>query len=145
MVKKLVLVAVFLVLAAMTMAAAACGSSPTATVTTTTTPPSTEAAIRAYADPATTTTLQGLSEDDLAKYTQYADAQFKAAITKAVLDQTYNQVTAALGTFQSIAFLATEKQDAYIIVHYRATYSKGQTGVRMVFDSDHLVAGQWFE
>ena len=103
------------------------------------------AALRAYADPATQTTLQGLSEDNLAKYTQYANNQFKAAVTQDVLDKTATQVTNQLGSFVSITFLSTEKQDVYTIVHYRAEYSKGEARVRMVFDLDHLVAGQWFE
>jgi hypothetical protein len=62
------------------------------------------AAIRAYADPATQTTLEGLSEDNLAKYTQDADAQFKAAVTQDLLDKTYAQINSQLGNFASIAF-----------------------------------------
>jgi hypothetical protein len=38
-----------------------------------------------------------------------------------------------------------EEQGSYILVHYRAKYEKGEAGIRMVFDEDHLVAGQWFE
>ncbi len=104
-----------------------------------------QAAIQAYADPATQTTLQGMSEGNLAKYTQYADAQFKAAITQDILDKATAQINSQLGSFVSITFLSTEKQNAYTIVHYKAKYSKGEAGVRMVFDQDHLVAGQWFE
>ncbi len=102
-------------------------------------------AVRAYADTATRTALEGLSEDNLAKYTQYADAQFKAAVTQNVLDKTAAQVTGQLGTFVSITFLRTETQGEYTIVHYTAKFSKGDVGVRMVFDRDHLIAGQWFE
>lgn len=103
------------------------------------------AAIRVYADPATQATLIGLSEGNLVKYTQYANAQFKAAVTQDVLDKTAAQVTSQLGSFESITFKSTEKQDVYTIVHYRAKYSRGEVGVRMVFDQEHLVAGQWFE
>ena len=102
-------------------------------------------AIRAYADPATQTTLEGLSENSLAKYTRYADDQFKAAVTQEVFDKSYAQINAQLGSFVSVTFLSTEDQDGYIIVHYKAKYSKVETGVRMVFDQDHLVAGQFFE
>jgi hypothetical protein len=103
------------------------------------------AAIRAYADPATQTTLQGLSENDLAKYTQNANAQFKGAVTREILDKTATQITNQIGTFESITFIRTENSDGYVIVHYQAKFSKGVAGVRMVFDKDHLVAGQWFE
>lgn len=105
----------------------------------------TEAAIRAYADPATVTTLQGLSENNLAKYTEDADAQFKAALTQTKFEQVYAQINNQLGTFESATFLSTEKQQGYTVVHYQATYSKQAIGVRMVFDQDHLVAGQFFE
>src|SRR5512137_2791921 len=90
-------------------------------------PSSTEQeAVRAYADPATQTTLQGLSEDNLAKYTQNANAQFKAAVTQEILDKTSTQINSQLGNFISITFLSTEKQNAYTVVHYRAKYSKSE-------------------
>jgi hypothetical protein len=127
-----------LILLASVVGLAACSSSEG-------TPESAEDSIRAYADPATETTLQGLSEDDLAKYTKYANDEFKAALTSEILSATSTQINDQLGTFQSIEFLSTEEQEGYTIVHYRATYSKGDVGVRMVFDKDHKVAGQWFE
>ena len=102
-------------------------------------------AIRSLCRSDTQTTLQGLSENNLAKYTQNANAQFKAAVTQEVLDKSSTQINGQLGNFVSITFLSTEKQNAYTVVHYRARYSKGEVGVRMVFDQDHLVAGQWFE
>ena len=104
-----------------------------------------EDAILAYADPATETTLQGLSEDNLAKYTQYGNAGFKAAVTQEMLDQVADQINNQLGAYESKEFLRTEEQQGYVIVHYKAKYAKGEAGVRMVFDTDHLIAGQFFE
>ena len=101
--------------------------------------------VQVYADPATMVTLQGLSENDLAKYTQYCDAAMKAAVTADILSNSSEQITAQYGPFQNIQFLSTENQNAYVIVHYKAKYSKGDLKIRMVFDADHLVAGQWFE
>ncbi len=115
----------------------ACKSSPSSTPD--------ESAIRAYADPATETTLQGLSENNLAKYTQYANSEFKAAVTQEILDKTATQINSQLGAYVSKEFLKTEEQDGYTIVHYKAKYSKGEVGIRMVFDKNHLIAGQWFE
>jgi len=102
-------------------------------------------AIRAYADPAAETTLQGLSEDNLAKYTEYGNPQFKAAVDQAKLDQVAAQISAQLGAYVSKEYLSVEQVQGYIVVHYRATYEKGQAGIRMVFDQDHRVAGQFFE
>ena len=104
-----------------------------------------EAEVRAYADPATETTLQGLSEGDLAKYTEYANAAFKAALTQAKFDETVTTVKEELGAYQSIEFSSVGEQSGYVIVHYKAKFAKGEVNVRMVFDADHLVAGQWFE
>jgi hypothetical protein len=115
----------------------ACPSEPT-------TPPD-ESAVRAYADPATETTLQGLSEANLEKYTQYGNDDFKAAVTPEVFAEAVAQINSQLGAYQSKEFLSTDEQQGYIVVHYRAKFAKGETGVRMVFDKDHLVAGQWFE
>jgi hypothetical protein len=125
------------VLASLATVGAACSSSSTSNEEI--------VAIRAYADPATQTTMEGLSEDNLAEYTQYGDAQFKAAVTQDLLDQVSKQINDQLGTFTSVTFSRTETQGEYIIVHYQAKYSKGDVGVRMVFDQDHLVAGQFFE
>lgn len=108
-------------------------------------PASDESAIRAYADPATETTLQGLSESNLAKYTQNANSEFKAAVTQEILDKTATQLDSQLGNYVSKEFLKIEEQEGYIIVHYKAKYTKGEVGIKMVFDKDHLIAGQWFE
>jgi hypothetical protein len=102
-------------------------------------------AILAYADPATETTLQGLSENNLAKYIQNGNAEFKAAVTQEILEPVASQINSQLGAYKSKEFLSTEEQQGYIIVHYKAKYEKGDAGVRMVFDTNHLVAGQFFE
>jgi hypothetical protein len=133
-----VLAAVFLL--AIAGAAGACSSTPTST-----TESAEVTAIRAYADPATRTTLEGLSENNLVKYTQNANAQFKSALTQDVFDKTAVQIKGQLGNFISITFVKTEQQTPYTVVHYKAKYEKGEVGVRMIFDADKLVAGQWFE
>ena len=104
-----------------------------------------EDSVRAYADLATETTLQGLSEDSLLKYVQYGNAEFKAAVTQQILDKTVAQISDQLGTYVSKKYLRFEEQEGYIIVHYTAEFTKGDVGIRMVFDQDHKVAGQWFE
>lgn len=112
----------------------------------TSTPVSTTAnPVESYADPATTMMLQGLSENDLAKYTQYCNADMKAAVSADVLSATSKPLAVQYGQFQSIQFLSTENQNTYVIVHYKAKFSKGDLKVRMVFDVNHLIAGQWFE
>lgn len=104
-----------------------------------------EAEVRDYAHAATETCLQGLSEGDLAKYTEHANAAFKAAVTQEMLDKTSVQIRNSLGAYRSTEFLWAEEKDGFIVVHYKATYEKGPVGVRMVFDADRLIAGQWFE
>jgi uncharacterized lipoprotein YehR (DUF1307 family) len=98
-----------------------------------------------YASVATDTTLQGLSEKDLAKYVQYSSPQFKDAVTQDMLDRTADEIGSQYGVYESKEFLYVEEQEGYTIVHYKAKYSKGEVGIRMVFDADHLIAGQWFE
>jgi hypothetical protein len=104
-----------------------------------------EAAVLAYADPATETTLQGLSEKDITKYTQYGDAQFKAGVTQEVFDKVASQIENQLGTYVSKEFSRIEEVQGYTVVHYKAKYTKGTIGVRVAFDKEHLVAGQYFE
>jgi hypothetical protein len=104
-----------------------------------------ESEVRAYADPATETTLQGLSEGNLEKYIQNGNAEFKAALTPEIFETTATQINSQLGAYQSKEFLRAEEQSGFILVHYKAQFEKGEVGIRMVFDKDHLVAGQWFE
>jgi hypothetical protein len=115
----------------------ACESNPSSTPD--------ESTVRTYADPATETILQGMDENNLAKYTQYGNAEFKAAVTQEILDKAVTQMKTQLGDYKSNEFLRTEEQGGYTIAHYKAKYTKGEVGIRMVFDKDHLVAGQWFE
>lgn len=117
--------------------AISCKSSPSSTTE--------ENAVLIYADPATETTLQGMSENNLEKYTQYGNPEFKAAVTQEVLDKAATQIISQLGTYMSKEFLRVEEEQGYTIVHYKAKYTKGEVGIRMVFDKDHLVAGQFFE
>lgn len=135
--KTIGLISLLVILLTIACSAIACKSSPSSTFD--------ESAIRAYADSATETTLQGLSENNLEKYTQNANFEFKAAVTQEILDETATQINSQLGNYMSKEFLRVEEQDGYIVVHYKAKYTKGEVGIRMVFDKDHLVAGQWFE
>ena len=79
------------------------------------------------------------------QYTRYGNAEFKAAVTQEILTPTAEQLNAQLGDFETLEFLSTEAEAGYTIVHYKAHYTKGELGVRMVFDQDQLIAGQWFE
>ncbi len=142
--KKVIVLMLPVLLLALAGGAIACTGSTSPTQTPPT-PTLDVSAIRAYADPATDTTLQGLSESNLAKYTQCSDAQFKAALTQDAFDKTVAQVNTQLGAYISKEFKSIEEQGGYTIVHYKVKYAKADVGVRMVFDSDHLVAGQWFE
>ena len=114
---------------------------PTATNTTA----GDDAAIRAWADPETESSLQGFSEGNLAKYTQDGSPELIAALTQAAFDASAAQLKTKFGTYISKEFLSTVQQDVYIIVHYKAKFSKNSVGVRMVFDKNHKIAGQWFE
>ncbi len=135
--KTIGLISLPVILLTIVSGATACTSSPSATYE--------ESAVRAYADPATETTLQGLSENNLAKYTQNANSEFKAAVTQEILETAADQINSQLGSYESKEFLRVEEQDGYTLVHYKAKYAKGEVGIRMVFDKDQLVAGQWFE
>ncbi len=137
MIKTTGLISLTVILLTILGGAIACKSSPP--------PTADESAIRAYADPATEMTLQGMSESDLAKYTEHGDAEFKAAVTQEMLDEAAAQIGGQLGAYVSKEFLKTEEQDGYTIVHYKAKYENGEVGIRMVFDQDHFVVGQWFE
>ncbi len=67
------------------------------------------------------------------------------ACTPEMLDAASAQIGGQFGAYQSKEFLRVTEEDGYVVVRYRVRYARGVIGVRMVFDEDHLVAGQWFE
>ncbi len=140
--KKLFVIFSLLVLVLTMLSANACKSVSTTTPAATT---AETAAIREYADPATETTLQGFSENNRDKYIQNGNPEFKAAVTQKVFDTAYNQVNPQLGAYQSQEFSSTEEKDGYIRVFYKAQYAKAEVKILMVFDKNHLVAGQFFQ
>ena len=137
MIKAIQLLLLLVILLTFFGVAVACKSNPPATTD--------EDSVRAYADPATETTLRGLSESNLAKYTRYGNNEFKAALTQERFDEAVAQINQQSGSYESMEFLSIEEQEGYIIVHYKARYTKAEVGIRMVFDKNQLVAGQWFE
>ena len=126
-----------LVMVLLLFIAGACKSAPAQ--------PLDESAIRVYADPVTETTLQGLSDNNIEKYTEHGNAEFKNAVTQKLFDQVASKIERQFGTYVSSEFLSAEEVKGYIVVHYRAHYTDGDVGVRMVFDQDHLLAGHFFE
>ena len=104
-----------------------------------------ESEVRAYADPATETLLQGLSQGALDMYVQYGNDEFKDAVTQGIFDEVADQIQAQFGDYVSKEFLSAEMQQGYVVVHYKATYTDGEIGVRTVFDDSHEIAGQFFE
>ena len=135
--REIWLITLLVILLSILGGAVACKSNPSSTID--------ESAVRAYADPATEMTLQGLSENNLMKYTQYGNPEFRAAVTQEILREAATQIGDQLGAYKSKEFLSIDEQEGYIIVHYKAKYTKDEVGIRMVFDTNHLVAGQWFE
>jgi biopolymer transport protein ExbD len=116
----------------------------TTSVATNVTASNDDSAVRVYADAETETTLQGLSENNLEKYTQYGNSAFKAAVTQDVFDKTVAQINSQLGVYVSKEFQSTEIQQGYTVVYYRAKYANADVNVKMVFDANHQVAGQFF-
>ncbi|MFC1909955.1 DUF3887 domain-containing protein [Chloroflexota bacterium] len=102
-------------------------------------------AVREYADTRTETILQGLSEHDIEKYTQYFTEEAKTATTQELFNITVKQLESLLGIYVSKDFWYIEQQEGYIVVRYLTSYTRGQVVARMVFDKDHLIAGHWFE
>jgi hypothetical protein len=86
-----------------------------------------------------------LSENNYEKYTQFFSQATRAAVTKEVFEKSSTQIQAQLGNYVSKTFLSTENKDNYVIVHYQAKYTKGPIKIRMVFDTNQQIAGQWFE
>ena len=116
-------------------------SSTTSALTATAT--SDESAIRAYADAETETTLQGFNENNRAKYIQYWNPDFQAAVTQQVFDAVVAQINGKYGAYISKEFQSTDFQQGYTIVYYKTKYAKADITIKMVFDSNHQIAGHF--
>ncbi len=104
-------------------------------------------AIRAYADPKTEITLQGLSQTDYAGYSRYFAPKMKDAVTPEVFTRTASLINGAIGSYVSKDFESVQQQGGLTVVVYRAQYSNEPAGVtvKAVFDQDHLITGLWFD
>jgi hypothetical protein len=121
----------------------ASSTSTTTTSALTTAATSDDSAIRAYADSATETTLQGLNENNRAKYIQYGNPDFQAAVTQQVFDSVVAQINGKYGAYISKEFQSTDFQQGYTIVYYKTKYAKADITIKMVFDSNHQIAGHF--
>jgi len=117
--------------------------SSTTSALTTATATSDDTAIRAYADSATETALQGLNENNRAKYIQYGNPDFQAAVTQQVFDSVVAQINGKYGAYISKEFQSTDFQQGYTIVYYKTKYAKADITIKMVFDSNHQIAGHF--
>ncbi len=104
-----------------------------------------EDAVRKWADPATKAYFEGLDENDFDKYTRYANDEFKAAITKDAFEVLSAQLKTQVGAFKSVEFKSYAEAEGYIHVVYTVKFEKSEVNSRMVFDTNHKIAGQWFE
>ncbi|MBN1188979.1 MAG: DUF3887 domain-containing protein [Dehalococcoidales bacterium] len=143
----------------------ACSGSETTTTTTTTTattttsttttsstvttistsPLLTEAEVRAFADPVATSMMEALTEGNYDKYIADANAGFKAALTAEAFATASTQMKSQVGEFVSVTYKGWEIVEGYIRVHYDAEFTITPVPLLMVFDQDHLVAGQFFQ
>jgi hypothetical protein len=103
-----------------------------------------ESTIRAWADPETETTLQGMFEGNLAKYIQYAAPDIKAAATQEGLDEAVKKNNDYFGTYISVEFVSIGPpgeafSSEQTIVDYKVTFSKGARGVEVIFNKDHQI------
>jgi Protein of unknown function (DUF3887) len=112
-------------------------------ITTTATTSSDDSAVRAYADAETETTLQGLNENNRAKYIQYGNPDFQAAVTQQVFDSVVAQINGKYGAYISKEFQSTDFQQGYTVVYYKTKYAKADITIKMVFDSNHQIAGHF--
>lgn len=101
--------------------------------------------IRKWADSATEAYFEGLDANNFDKYTRYANDEFKAAITKETLETLSAQLKTQVGAYQSIEYKSFAEQEGYIHILYTVKFEKSEVSARMVFDTDHKIAGQWFD
>jgi hypothetical protein len=136
---------ILLLVMGLILAGFCCGCGNKTATTSVVTPNASGSPVQNYADPATETTLRGLSENDYDKYLLNCSPEMKAALTKDAFEKSSAQIKAKYGDVVSCTFLSTENKDNYVIVHYSVKYTLGTLKVRMVFDQNQKIAGQWFE
>jgi Protein of unknown function (DUF3887) len=115
----------------------------TTSVATTVTTTDDDSVVRAYADAETETTLQGLSENNRAKYIQYGNPDFQAAVTQQVFDSVVAQINGKYGAYISKEFQSTDFQQGYTVVYYKTKYANADITIKMVFDANHQIAGHF--
>lgn len=143
--RRFLLFTVMAVIVVVALGMVGCSSKPGGTTTTVSPTTTNPGGALAQATLAADTMMRSFQDKSLAEYVKYGDAQFKAAVTQAIFDQLATQMQNQYGNFISNTFLSSDNAQGYNIFHFKAVFQKGDVGLRIVLDSDNLVAGQFFE
>ena len=110
------------------MALAACSSNTTTNSATSPSAP-TAASVQAYANPITENVLVSLRNNDYTSFSKDFDQTAKSAIGEATFAQTYTQISATIGSYQSLLYFNYSTQNANATtVLYVARYSNEPAG-----------------
>ncbi|PRR80710.1 DUF3887 domain-containing protein [Clostridium vincentii] len=106
--------------------------------------------VSTYADTVTTSLLTSINELDYDKFSSNLNDEMKDSYDFALFQKETNEISATLGTFQSLSFYYGEKRGDYFYLIYNTNYSNSDKEIRVSItfkenDETHKVCEFYFD
>lgn len=103
-----------------------------------------------YAPSPTESTLQGMSDGDYAKYTEYFIPEIRTELSEAAFQEVSQLIKSKIGNYVDKVFWKVEVSSQYTVVYYKARFSQEPADVitKAVFqeiDGKMYIAGFWLD
>ncbi|MCE5286610.1 MAG: DUF3887 domain-containing protein [Pelosinus sp.] len=103
-----------------------------------------------FADPMTENILIAMNEDNYSQFSKDFDKDMKNKLNEAAYQSTIPAIKAKIGNYISKELIDSEKKDGFIIVTYKAKFSKETSDViiRSVFSKNNekiYISGFWVD
>lgn len=88
-----------------------------------------EADVKSYADPAAQNLMQALNDENYNNFSKDFDQVMKEKLTEASFKQMTAQIKPLIGNYVSMEFYQAVSQDKYVVVVYKAKFTKETSDV----------------
>lgn len=110
----------------------------------------TETSEPGYADQITESALQGMSDGDHAKFTEYFSPAAKSAMDEATFEEVSQIIQSTIGDYIDKEFWRTEENGLYTIFYYKANFSEEPADVIITvafeeIDGEMYISGFLFD
>jgi len=104
--------------------------------------------ISALVKPRIDSMMQGFSDNNYQKYSEYFDAKMRTGLPESGFDDTRKLITGKIGNYQSYEIAdILETQNFITVVCYAVFENEEKVTIRVIFDpnADYSISGIWYD